>query len=203
MTNVAADDLPGAAAARDGGREIPSDAAAVRHAHPPRSLRAMPDVHLSPLDAANLLAGHAVACVTGYLDGSRDAARLAVDVASLEAQSLGCTDPVATWLMQGVRMILVAARGIIDAERIGGDGEALIRRGKWRLIAAGLVELIEFDSRMLIQHAADERRAALSRELDELASQNAAAAEWGAAAGGRGERMAAIRRELHGDEPRG
>ncbi len=189
--SIATQGLPsGAAMATGGGCDVPSDATAAC---------------LSPLDQANLLAGQAVADVTAYLDGHHDATRLALDVVRLEAQSLGCTDPAATWLMQGVRMILVAARGIIEAERLAGagDDEARIRRKKWRLIAAGLVELIEFDSRMLIPHAADERRAALARELDELAAQNAAAAEWGAAAGARSERMAAIRRELHGDEPRG
>jgi hypothetical protein len=37
ITNVAADDLPGAAVAGDGGRDIPSDAAAVRHKSSPAS----------------------------------------------------------------------------------------------------------------------------------------------------------------------
>jgi hypothetical protein len=37
----------------------------------------MSTARLSPIDQANLLAGHAVSCATGYLDGRHDAQQLA------------------------------------------------------------------------------------------------------------------------------
>ncbi|XUM21028.1 hypothetical protein ACRAVF_27070 [Bradyrhizobium oligotrophicum S58] len=189
--SIATQELPsGAAMGAGGGRDVPSDAAAV---------------HLSPLDQANLLAGQAAGCVISYLEGHTSASQLNAGIATVEVMALGCTDPVTTWLMQSVRMLVVAARGIVtaDAAAAAGDSEAVIRREKWQIIAAGLVDLISFDSRMLIEHSQNERRATLARELEMLAEQNASAAEWGAAVAARAKRMDEIRRELHGDEPRG
>ncbi|WP_316172446.1 hypothetical protein [Bradyrhizobium sp. SZCCHNRI2049] len=112
----------------------------------------MSDTTLSPLDAANLLAGQAVAAATAFLDGRSDARRLALDASRLEAQSLGFSDQFSSGLLQGVRMLIVACKAIAAADReIEADGAGLILREKWEMVAGQLVELIRHQSRMLLE----------------------------------------------------
>lgn len=155
-------ELPsGAAADAGGGRDIPSDAAAA-------------GTMLSPIDAANLLAGQAVAAMESYLYVNEDGERLAQEASRLEAQSLGFVDPSTNGLLQGVRMLVVAMKGVAAARRqAAADGAAIILAEKWEYVGEKLVQLIRHQSRMLIE-----------ARVAEQATD-------------------AARAELYGDEPRG
>jgi hypothetical protein len=186
----------------------------------------MTDQTLSPLDAANLLAGQAVAVATVYLDGRSDAVRLAEEIGAIAASVYGprADDPVAAPLIKLVRILISVCQGIVDASAEADDdkGAALNMRDLWQDIARDVIRAIRYKSWMLCGGdtpppqvdliddgtrlaalLAKEEQQRLRAELAQLEAAQADAPEWGAAVGARGERINAIRRQLAGDEPRG
>jgi len=113
------------------------------------------------IDRANLLAGHAVAYATAFLDGRHDADQLLHDAGRLhadmlgldEADMLGLDDPAASEILVPVRLLAVAmARTAIAARAHGAPGtppNALARLDRWRQVTASLVELVRRESREL------------------------------------------------------
>ncbi|WP_315804065.1 hypothetical protein [Bradyrhizobium sp. SZCCHNS3002] len=181
-----------------------------------------PGAHLSPLDAANLLAGQAVAAATSFLDGRSDDRALLIEMNRIELGVLQLTAAPGTGpLIKLVRILVVVCKGIIDAgAEAAADGAALNMRDLWQDIARDAVRAIRYKSWMLCggdtpapdvdaidatTKAAGEalRREQLRAELAQLEAANADAPEWGAAVGARQERINAIRRALAGAEPRG
>lgn len=116
----------------------------------------MADKHLAPIDAANLLAGQAVAVVTSFLDGRHDWRRLLDDVDRLEAELQGQTEPATQHVLLGVGLLLVAGRGMAKAARACSSSALAAhpfvaeRLDRWRNVATALIELVRSDSKSLI-----------------------------------------------------
>lgn len=188
-----------------------------------------PGAQLSPLDAANLIAGQAVAAATSYLDYRSDVAQLRRSADWMMAQTLAASihggDPQAAELLKIVRLLAEVCAGIVKADerQLRADGAGPNMRLAWCDTARQVVRLIRFKSWLLcggdgpmpeldrIEAATSEAAAALKAaereqlraELAQLEAAQADAPEWGAAVGARYERINAIRRALAGDEPRG
>ena len=96
-----------------------------------------PDVHLSPIEAANLLAGQAVAEAELFLAERRDMTGFEV-IDSEMWRTLAAIDPPPA-ILQPVRMLIVAT----DAAARTDTTE---RRAKWRRVMAALTDLVRHES---------------------------------------------------------
>jgi hypothetical protein len=97
---------------------------------------------LTPIEAANLLAGHAAAYATAFLDGrhgaielGRNADRLLGELLAMPSSANGILDPV--------RLLAIAMMHTARA-----TGEA--RQDRWQQVMGSLVELVRAESRALI-----------------------------------------------------
>lgn len=96
---------------------------------------------LSPIDQANLLAGHAVAYATAFLDGRHDARHLSSNADSIFASALSFNDNVETNLiLHPVRLLATAMRGAALSALDPTQTEA--RNDRWQKAMASLVELV-------------------------------------------------------------
>lgn len=143
IDSAAAQELPSGVDAADAGGscDVPSDAAAA-------------GTVLSPIDAANLLAGQAVLAATSYLDGRSDVDALRGAVSRMMADSLAAlvdsNDPKATPLVKMVRLLAVVCNGIVEADaESASNGAALNMRDLWQDIARSTVRAIRYRSWML------------------------------------------------------
>jgi hypothetical protein len=104
--------------------------------------------HLSRLDQAHLIAGHAVSYATAYLDGRHsaqqladNAARLFLDLGLIETQeTISFLVPVKLLV---TTMMQTARRKIPDAAQTDARAE------RWHAVLASLVELVIHESRQL------------------------------------------------------
>jgi hypothetical protein len=105
------------------------------------------------IDRANLLAGHAVAYATAFLDGRHDADRLLNGAGRLQADLFDLDDPAASEILVPVRLLALAMmRTAIAAQRHDAPGappNALARQDRWEQVMASLVELVRHESREL------------------------------------------------------
>jgi hypothetical protein len=93
----------------------------------------------APIEAANLLAGHAVAYATAFLDGRNDATDLAQNVDRLQLDLLAASDPSTNGILDPVRLLNVAMM-----HTAGARGEA--RQDRWQQVMGSLVELVREES---------------------------------------------------------
>ena len=109
-------------------------------------------VHLSPIDAANLLAGQAVAEAELFLAERRDMAGFEpVDIELWH--TLAAIDPPLP-ILQPVRMLIVA----MDA---AGRTDTTERRARWRRVLAALADLVRHESLALRANAPEQPRQSL------------------------------------------
>jgi hypothetical protein len=117
--------------------------------------------HLSSSDQANLLAGHALAYATAYLDGRNDATELARNTRSVQ---IACDAP-AKPLLDAARMLVVAMTAAAWAapEQASDSGEpsrtaqmiaAETRLDRWQHVMGALVELVRHEAIALAAHRA-------------------------------------------------
>ena len=106
----------------------------------------MPDLdaaHLSPIDAANLLAGHAVAEAEACLAERRDAAQIVAAVdrlwRALDRVEHMVERPPVPEILTPVRLLIMAL-----AHTATTDTED--RRAKWRRVMAALADLVRHES---------------------------------------------------------
>jgi len=99
----------------------------------------MSEVHLSPRDAANLLAGQAVAEAEAYLAERRDAVACALAGESLWRATLRPRDPEDRRILDPVRMLATVMIRIPFADTDE-------RRAKWRRVMAALTDLVRHES---------------------------------------------------------
>ena len=109
-------------------------------------------VTLAPIDAANLLAGQAVAAATAFLDGRHDRLTLKADADRLQLALLSMNDATTGPILQPVRLLVVAMAALAMAAHraeIGGFvGNERLER--WEQVTAALVEMIRSESRALL-----------------------------------------------------
>jgi hypothetical protein len=97
----------------------------------------------TPIANANLLAGHAVAHATAYLDGRHTAEQLADHVRRLQIELLAAPqDLAANQILNPVRLLTVAMTHTAAAR-----GQA--RQDRWEQVMGALVELVRVESRSL------------------------------------------------------
>jgi hypothetical protein len=95
------------------------------------------------MGAANLIAGHAVAYATAFLDGRHDINQLQANARTLFLDTLGFTQDADTGrILNPVSMLATAMMGAAMAR-----GEA--RQDRWQQVMGSLVELIRHESRQL------------------------------------------------------
>lgn len=104
--------------------------------------------HLTRAEQANLIAGHAVAYATAYLDGRHTAAQLADNADRLFLDLLVINNPETSAFLVPVQLLAVtmmqaARRKIPDSL----DTDA--RAERWHAVMAALVELVLNESRQL------------------------------------------------------
>jgi hypothetical protein len=104
-------------------------------------------------ERANLLAGHAVAYATAFLDGRHDADQLLNDAGRLQLDLLGIDDPTANEILVPVRLLAFAMTRTALAARAqdapAAPSNALARQDRWEQVTASLVELVRHESREL------------------------------------------------------
>jgi hypothetical protein len=120
----------------------------------------MPDASaLLPIDAANLLAGQAVAGATGFLNGRHDCSQLLHEVDRLQVSLIAIDDTGARQILQPVRLLVIAMRCTGLAAQAhdapGAPPLALARRDRWEQVTASLVELVRTESLALRQSATE------------------------------------------------
>jgi hypothetical protein len=115
-----------------------------------------PDHFLSPLDRANLLAGHAIAYATAFLDGRHKAHELArnAEVMQLNLDMTTTGDLAANAILDPVRMLNVAmtraARAVLEQPKDGsGRAPWEARQDRWQQVMGALVELVRQESRSI------------------------------------------------------
>lgn len=97
--------------------------------------------HLTRIEQANLIAGHAVSYAKAYLDGRHDARRLSVNADSIFNGALSIGDDVETNLiLNPVRLLATAMRGTALSSLDPTQTEA--RNERWQRAMASLVELV-------------------------------------------------------------
>lgn len=109
--------------------------------------------HLTPLGAANLLAGHAVSYATAFLDGRHSAAQLVSNADRLFCDLLAAAShPEINGILDPVRLLtcamMRAGRAALDPD------ESLERKERWQIVMAALVELVCHESRQLKKETA-------------------------------------------------
>ena len=103
---------------------------------------------LAPIDAANLLAGQAVAHATAYLDGRQSAEQLATHAARVGVKLVialhtdAAPDPA-------VRAILIPVRLLAVAMTHAARATDQARQDRWRDVMGSLIELTRIESRAL------------------------------------------------------
>jgi hypothetical protein len=103
---------------------------------------------LAPIDAANLLAGQAVAYATAYLDGRQNAEQLAAHAARVHVKLVialhtdTAPDPAVKAILNPVRLLAVA---MTHAARATDQA----RQDRWRDVMGSLIELTRIESRAL------------------------------------------------------
>ena len=97
---------------------------------------------LAPIDAANLLAGQAVAFAAAYLDGRHDAEQLAANAARLQRDLFAARDPAVNGILDPARLLAIAMLYTARAQ-----DEA--RQDRWQHVMGALVELVRIESRAL------------------------------------------------------
>jgi len=97
---------------------------------------------IAPIDAANLLAGQAVAHATAYLDGRHDVERLTDNALLLEAVLFSARDPATNCILDPVRLLTLA---MLHTARARDEA----RQDRWRHVMGALVELVRTESRAL------------------------------------------------------
>jgi hypothetical protein len=106
---------------------------------------------MTPIEQANLIAGHAVACATAYLEGRHDAVRLARNVEQLHVDLFGAgLDASTRAILDPARLLALAMTHTARAAVGGADGSPALgtaRLERWRAVMAALVELVRQESR--------------------------------------------------------
>ena len=103
---------------------------------------------LAPIDAANLLAGQAVAYATAYLDGRQNAEQLAAHAARVHVKLVialhtdTTPDPAVKAILNPVRLLAVA---MTHAARATDQA----RQDRWREVMGALIGLARIESRAL------------------------------------------------------
>jgi hypothetical protein len=110
-----------------------------------------PNPILTPIEQANLLAGHAAAYATAFLDGRHDATELGRNADRLMCEMLAI-DISANTVLDPVRLLTIA---MMRTSRASGEA----RQDRWMQVMGALVELVRAESRALIpaQRVAGER----------------------------------------------
>jgi hypothetical protein len=119
----------------------------------------MPDLHAGrPIDDANLLAGHAVAAATAFLGGRHDWKQLLGEVDRLQASLLAIDDIGTHQILQPLRLLVIAMRGMALAAQAHdvptAPPLAVARLDRWEQVTASLVELVRAESMALRQQTA-------------------------------------------------
>jgi hypothetical protein len=104
---------------------------------------AMADHQLAPIDAANLLAGHAVAYATAFLDGRHNAEQLGANAARLQADLFAARDPATNGILDPVRLLSIS---MLHTARAKGEA----RQDRWQHVMGAMVELVRIESRALL-----------------------------------------------------
>jgi hypothetical protein len=111
---------------------------------------------MTPVANANLLAGHAVAHATSYLDGRNTAEQLAGHVRRLHLELLAAPqDLAANQILNPVRLLTVAmthtaaAAAVNRREENIEPGDHYSRQDRWEAVMGALVELVRTESRIL------------------------------------------------------
>lgn len=105
--------------------------------------------HLTRLEQANLLAGHAVSYATAYLDGRHDASRLADNADRLFLDLLVVeTEDTSGFLIPVQLLAIVMMRTAKQELRDESPGSS-VRQGRWQQVMGALVDLVMHDSRQL------------------------------------------------------
>lgn len=106
------------------------------------------EARFTPIDAANLLAGHAVSYATSFLDGRHSAAQLATNAERISLELLStASQPEINRLLDPVRMLAGSMR--LTARATLGDDDISERKERWQTVMASLVELVCHESRQL------------------------------------------------------
>ena len=105
------------------------------------------------VERANLLAGHAVAYATAFLDGRHDADRLLNDAGRLQLDLLDLDDPAANEILVPVCLLALAMMRLAIAARAhdahGAPPHALTRQNRWEEVVGALIGLVRQESRDL------------------------------------------------------
>lgn len=112
--------------------------------------------HLTRIEQANLIAGHAVAYATAYLDGRHTTAQLAENADRLFLDLLVITNVETSTILVPVQLLAVtmmrAARNARDL-----DAPAYVvhdRLDRWHSVMGSLVDLVLHESRQLAKDRA-------------------------------------------------
>jgi hypothetical protein len=104
--------------------------------------------HLTRAEQANLIAGHAVAYATAYLDGRHTAAQLADNADRLFLDLLVISTPeTSTFLIPVQLLAITMMRTARNARELAIDCEA--RTERWQAVMGSLVDLVLHESRQL------------------------------------------------------
>ena len=101
---------------------------------------------MSAIDEANLLAGHAVAYATAYLDGRHSAATLAEHTNRLQLDLADAVETNAGAILVPVRLLNIAMMRTARAE-LNQHGAARVER--WCKVMGAIVDLITAESKHL------------------------------------------------------
>ncbi|MBN9007276.1 MAG: hypothetical protein J0H40_17900 [Rhizobiales bacterium] len=104
--------------------------------------------HLTRIEQANLIAGHAVAFATAYLDGRHTAAQLADNADRLFLDLLVIQSVETSTFLVPVQLLTVAMMQTAR-RRIPESLETDARGERWHQVMAALVELVQHESREL------------------------------------------------------
>jgi hypothetical protein len=105
---------------------------------------------IPPIDQANLIAGHAVACATAFLGGRHDAAQLADHADRIFLDLLVVETSETSRFLIPVQLLVITMMQIAKHAR-GSDETAVSedRSHRWHKVMASLVELVCHESRQL------------------------------------------------------
>lgn len=106
----------------------------------------MREVHLTRIEQANLIAGHAVAHATAYLDGRHTAQELGDNSDRLLEKIFAVTSAETQTFLVPVRMLADAMKQTAQHALASADQDSL---QSWQRIMAAVVELVMKNSRDL------------------------------------------------------
>ncbi|MDX3971122.1 MAG: hypothetical protein QHD01_31640 [Bradyrhizobium sp.] len=108
--------------------------------------------HLTRIEQANLIAGHAVSYATAYLDGRHTAQQLADNADRLFLDLLVISTPETSTFLVPVQLLAVA---MMRTARCHQDiGQWPSREDRWQAVLGSLVELVTNESRQLAKDRA-------------------------------------------------